>query len=98
MRAELADMCSLAALHGNIWTACRTATAERIMVIDGCHLGCAASALEELGYTGFQHLDLGEWDGCISDRSVCESTIKKVVRKAAAMLQQQGLAQNKTSK
>ena len=88
MRADVAEMCSLAALHGNISKACRAAMAKKIIVIDGCHLGCAAAALEELGYTDLQHLDLCEWDELIGDRSVCESTIKKVVRKAAAMLQQ----------
>jgi len=64
----------------------KTASASRILAIDGCNLDCVKLCLQEAGFNEFEHLrvtDLGMEKG---KSPASEENIAKVTNKATEML------------
>lgn len=64
-----------------------TNSAEKILVIDGCPLGCAANTLRQAGFHEFEHLRLCETGIKQESPLVCDVNIQKVVEKGRALLE-----------
>jgi len=64
----LAEMYSIAQIRSKISASSRLAMTPKVMVINGCHSGCASDCLKEMGYSDFdawdvrEHIDLDERD------------------------------------
>ena len=64
----------------------KTASASRILAIDGCELDCVKSCLQQAGFTEFKHLritDLGMEKG---KTSIDDENTAKVAAKATEMI------------
>ena len=60
-RAGLAEMSCVAGLGGNISSIVNKAlSAEKIICIDGCALGCARSCLEQIGLSDIIYYELSD--------------------------------------
>ena len=58
-RDGVTEMCCLAGIGGRVKNlVAKQKKAERILVIDGCPLNCAAHTLRLAGFQNFEHLEL----------------------------------------
>jgi uncharacterized metal-binding protein len=64
----------------------KTRTAERILAIDGCPLNCVKAALENAGFTEFEHLLVTEQGFEKGRTEVNETNIARVAEAGAALL------------
>ena len=64
----------------------KTASAKRILAIDGCGLNCVKRGLENSGFTSFMHLQLGEIGLEKGKTEVSEANITRAASAAEAML------------
>jgi len=62
----------------------RAASAERILVIDGCPLGCARHTFERAGFKKFEHLAL---DSLGLRKGACEVNETNIAAGVAAAMQ-----------
>jgi len=63
-----------------------TESAEKILVIDGCPLGCAKKTLEQAGFNVFDYLKVTDFGMEKGKSPVNEERIKRVVDKAKEIL------------
>ena len=79
----LAEMYSIAQIQSKIIASSKLATSPKVLVIDGCHSGCASECLKEMGYSGFdvwdlrEHLDLEDRDYTEDDLEEAFALVKK---------------------
>ena len=79
----LAEMYSIAQIQSKITASSRLATSPKVLVIDGCHSGCASECLKEMGYSGFdiwdirEHLDLNGRECTDKDLEEAYALVKK---------------------
>ncbi|MCF7849818.1 MAG: putative zinc-binding protein [Kiritimatiellales bacterium] len=64
----------------------KTASADRILAIDGCPLNCVKSTLEVAGFTTFAHLQLADLGLEKGSTQIGEENIEKVAAAGAASL------------
>ena len=64
----------------------KTASASRIMVIDGCPLNCVKGTLEQAGFDEFVHLQVTDLGLDKGKSPANEENIDKVTTKATEML------------
>lgn len=65
----------------------KTASAKKILAIDGCGLNCVKSTLEKAGFDQFLHLQLGDIDMAKGQTPPTEDNIAKTVAAAKNMLE-----------
>lgn len=63
-----------------------TASAEKILAIDGCPLNCVKGSLEQAGFTKFKHLQLADMGMEKGKTPVTDETIQKVAAKGKEMM------------
>jgi uncharacterized metal-binding protein len=79
----LTEMYNIAQLRAKIASSSRLAMTPKVLVIDGCHSGCASECLKEMGYSGFdvwdirEHLDLDDRDYTEEDLEEALVLVKK---------------------
>lgn len=79
----LAKMYNIAQLRTKIGASSRLATTPKVLVIDGCHSGCASECLKEMGYSGYdvwdirEHLDLDDREFTDDDLEEAFEMVKK---------------------
>ena len=79
----LAEMYSIAQIQSKITSSSRLATSPKVLVIDGCHSGCASECLKDMGYSGFdiwdvrEHLDLDDREFTEDDLEEAFEMVKK---------------------
>ena len=64
----------------------KTASASKILAIDGCPLNCVKGTLEQAGFNEFMHLQLADVGLEKGKSPANEESINKVVAKATEML------------
>ena len=64
----------------------KTATADKILAIDGCPLNCVKATLEQAGFNTFEHLQLADLGMEKGKTPVSEENIAKVAESGAALL------------
>ena len=79
----LAEMYSIAQIRAKISASSRLAMTPKVLVIDGCHSGCASECLKDMGYSGFdvwdirEHIDLENRDYTEEDLEEALVVVKK---------------------
>lgn len=79
----LAEMYSIAQIRAKISASSRLAMTPKVLVIDGCHSGCASECLKDMGYSGFdvwdirEHIDLDDRDYTEEDLEEALEQVKK---------------------
>jgi len=63
-----------------------TEAAARVLAIDGCPLNCARKTLEEAGFSGFAHLNLGDMGLRKGETTPDAATVARVAAEATARL------------
>ena len=63
-----------------------TKAASKILAVDGCDLDCTKHCLEHAGFTGFEHVRLGDLGFEKGATKVCEQSVRKVVEEGAKRL------------
>ena len=66
----------------------KTASADRILAIDGCPLNCVKATFEEAGITEFEHLQLADLGMAKGSTAIDEATIGKAAEAGSALLAQ----------
>ena len=64
----------------------KTASASKILAIDGCNLDCVKLCLQEAGFHEFEHLRVTDLDMEKGKSPASEENIAKVTNKATEML------------
>jgi uncharacterized metal-binding protein len=64
----------------------KTATADKILAIDGCPLNCVKATLEQAGFDAFEHLQLADLSMEKGKTPVSEENIAKVAEAGAALI------------
>ncbi len=79
----LAEMYSIAQINAKITSSARLAMTPKVLVIDGCHSGCASKCLKDMGYSDFdvwdiqEHLDLDDREFTEEDLEEALALVKK---------------------
>jgi len=95
-REVAAQMSCLAGIGGRVKSLLMKAeTAERMLVVDGCPLNCAAHTLREAGFQNFDHLELHKIGIRKGSCPVTEEKVAAGVHAAKKMLS--GVATNHQS-
>ncbi len=81
----LAQMYSIAKIRTKISASSHLAMTPKVLVIDGCHAGCASECLKELGYTDFDIWDLREYLD-LKDRNFSEEEFEEAFFEIKNML------------
>ncbi len=86
-RSKKGAMSCLAGIGGNISGFIKsTEGADKVLVIDGCPLGCARKTLEEKGLQNFKHLTITELGFKKGQTEVSQVSIDKVCASASELL------------
>lgn len=89
-RDDMAEMSCLAGIGGRVKNLVSKAEkAERILVIDGCPLNCAAHTLRLAGFQNFEHLELHKIGIRKGSCPVTEDLVSSGVRAAGKILSPQ---------
>jgi len=63
-----------------------TQAAEKILAIDGCALDCVKNTLEQAGFSGFEHLQIGDLGMSKGQTPATERNVALVAEASAALL------------
>lgn len=82
-------MACLAGIGGNISGFIKsTEGADKVLVIDGCPLGCARKTLEEKGLNNFKHLIITNMGFVKGQSEVSQTSIEMICKKVIELVQQ----------
>ena len=86
-REGVGSMFCLAGVGGRIGDILeRTASAARILAVDGCSLECAGQCLRQAGFERFEHLRLDQLGLVKGETPLSEETVSRVVSAGARLL------------
>jgi len=86
-REGLGKMFCLAGIGGRVSGILKnTEAASAILAIDGCPLNCARKCLEEAGFSGFAHLQLGDMGLAKGETPASDEAVARVATWAAELL------------
>lgn len=89
-REGVAEMSCLAGIGGQVKSlVAKAEKAERILVIDGCPLNCAARTLRLAGFQKFEHLELHKIGICKGSCPVAKDLVSSGVSAAGKILSSQ---------
>ncbi len=84
---QTGKMYCLAGIGGRVGTIMETTkAAAKILVIDGCAQECARKAMEQAGFTGFQHLKLFSMGLHKGSSPATDDNIRHVANQGAKLL------------
>ena len=64
----------------------KTASADRILAIDGCPLNCVKETLEMAGFSAFDHLQLADLGMVKGQTPISDENIERVAAAGAALI------------
>lgn len=86
-RDGMGKMFCLAGIGGRVsGIMATTAAAAKVLAIDGCPLNCAKLALEQAGFSGFEHVQLADLGMGKGQTPLTPEAVEKVVAAVAAKL------------
>ena len=86
-REGMGKMFCLAGIGGRVsGIMATTAAASKVLAIDGCPLNCAKLALEQAGFSGFEHVQLADLGMEKSKTPLSPEVVEKVAATGAAKL------------
>lgn len=86
-REGIGKMFCLAGIGGRVsGIMATTAAASKVLAIDGCPLNCAKLALEQAGFSGFEHVQLADLGMEKGKTPLSPEVVEKVAATGAAKL------------